>query len=95
MYDGWDAMLREAPAALVKASALRMIVEEAIAESQLLQAERFAPRLGRTRAVELLRDFGRAVDRTRFASTRDLRFRAWLAGALRMPSLPQAARLFQ
>ena len=87
-FDGWDEALREAPRALLEAHALRLVVEEAIAEAQLRLVERFAPSVGRERAVEVMREFGRAVDRARFAVTRGHRFRTWLHGALALPAPP-------
>ena len=87
-FDRWDEALREAPAALIEAPALRLVVEEAIAEAQLRLVEQFGPKVGRERAVEIMRDFGRAVDRARFGVTRGHRFRAWLSGALALPAPP-------
>jgi|CZKU01.1.fsa_nt_gi Leucine-rich repeat (LRR) protein len=87
-YDTWAELLREAPSALLKPDVLRLIVEVAIAESQLRTAERFERRVGRARVVEILSEFGRAVNPERFASTQGQRFRAWLAGAMTMPAPP-------
>src|ERR1019366_5271220 len=87
-YDTWAELLREAPSALLKPDVLRLIVEVAIAESQLRTAERFERRVGRARVVEMLREVGRAGNAERLASTQGQRFRAWLAGAMTMPAPP-------
>jgi Leucine-rich repeat (LRR) protein len=89
-FTGWDEVLREAPARLLEANVVRAAVEEAIAESQLRMTERYGPRLGSERTVEMLRGFGQAVDRARFASPRGLRFRAWLPGAMPLPGIPES-----
>jgi Leucine-rich repeat (LRR) protein len=87
-FRSWAEVLGDAPAKLVEPKALRAVIEEAIAEAQMRQTDRFAPRFGRSHAVEMLRGFGESVDRARFASPRGLRFRPWLYGALRLPPVP-------
>jgi internalin A len=82
----WDRKLAEAPAPLRKPEVQRLVVAEAIAESQLRMTEVLERWYPRERVVEMLSGFARAVMIDGFLATKDRTFREWLPGALRLPA---------